>query len=279
MKNIKLLSLILASAFTFDFTAALGYQVHAANIIPVGRRNNNNMRAIEADAENFLSNFDGFGGAVARHDDYQGGDPALVGYDGYGDDLLDFDGISTTFKNEIESNRRFTISIDNSANAADQTVILFESFDPSSANVITDGAFLSVGGANLTASTPSGKIKALRAFFYQNPTRCLGFKIQSDQVSQIDKSLKLLPRIPFQNLTDKTIYFNDYTNEHVYQEKKVSIPYRFQVSNQTEVQLVVAASAKTTITFYFGAILNTHKALLVKADAASIGQTAQNVRL
>jgi hypothetical protein len=228
------------------------------------------MRSIESEADAYLSSYEGMGGQE---------DLSLIGYDGFGDDLLDFDGIGTTFKNEIETNRRFTITIDNSANAVDRTVILFESYDPSSANVITDGAFNSVEGTAMSASTPFGKIKALRAFVFNNPTRCLGFKVESDQISQISKSLTITPKIPFQNLTDKTVFFSDYTNEHVYQDKKVSIPYKFQVDNQHEVKIVIAASAKTTLTFFFGAVLNTGKALKVKADAAAIATNARQVRM
>lgn len=221
-----------------------------------------------------LSHFDGYESEAA--DDLVG----FAGYDGYGDDILDFDGQQTSFRDEIQTGRRFTIKVDNSAaGAVEQTIIIFPSYAPSSANVIKDGAFLSIGGASLNATGQPGSINALLNFVFNNPTRCLGFKVQSSHSDQMSKSLLIKPKSPFRSLTDEPIFLEDYRNEHVFQDKMVTVNRRFQVDNQTELQAVIAAGAVTTFTFFFGATLNTAKGLQKKADRAAVGMRAANVRL
>lgn len=225
------------------------------------------MRAIEQQADNFLSNFGGPNLEFVGQE-YRGGDDP---YDGYGDAMVDFgEGTSTanSFQNEVESGRRFTVTLDNTANAAPKTMILNPSFDPSSPNIATDGSSLSIEGTAVIVTGQFKKLKALQEFIKYNPTRCIGFKMEATSSTQIAQSMKLFGRSPFRDLESEQVVFSDYRSSATFQDKIVEVNYKHQWDHQTEIQFVVAANTSVTVTFYFGGILNAAKGLRKKAAAA-----------
>lgn len=229
----------------------------------MGNFSNPQMDLIRRQAQSELSNYGGptleYGGPSDDQED---------NYTGYDDDMLDFEG-ETSFINEENSNRNFTFTIDNTANNTDQTVLLNPSFQPSSPNKVADGNFLSVAGATLVGTGAPGLINSLLAFVKENPSKVVMFKIESTHAEQIGKTMKLIGRSPFRTLETEDIPFSFYRNENTQQDKIVTVRRPFFWDNQTEIQMVIAASARTTISFIFGAIANTAKSLRVKSDAGT----------
>ncbi len=234
------------------------------------------QREIEAAAETYLNSFNG-----EDHSDFDGGSDDLLGYD---DDFLEFDGNASSFANEMATGRRFTITIDNTQgggeqailDSTDKAIILIPSYDPQGGVVVTDGVqnVSSVPGNaafnQLVAvrGVPE-KLKALQEWIKSNPVRCLGFKLEATNILQMGMHMTIAPRSPFRKLESENIYIHDYKTENQYNDKVASIQRPFQMDGQTDIILNVSKNAVTTITFYFGAALNTAKALRKKANIAN----------
>jgi hypothetical protein len=234
------------------------------------------QREIEAAAEKYLQSFDG-----EDVSNFDGGSDDLLGYD---DDFLEFDGTASSFANEISTGRRFTVTIDNTqgggetaiAESTDKPIILVPSFDPQGGVVVTDGSqnVSSVpGNASfnqlVTVTGIPEKLKALQEWIKLNPVRCLGLKIETTNILQMGKFLTIAPRSPFRKLESENIYIQDYKTENQYNDKVATIMRPFQMDGQTDIILNVSKNAITTVTFYFGAALNTAKALRKKANMAN----------
>lgn len=223
----------------------------------------NNQRAIQAAADNYLSSFDGEGAP----DDY-------LGYD---DDFLEFDGEANSFANEVRTGRRFTIQIDNTQGGSseaigastDKALILVPSFNPSGGSTVTDGSNTVSGQAVVVSGVPE-TLASLQKWIERNPVRCLGLKIEATNVLQMGKFLTISPKSPFRKLESENIYIADYKTENQYNDKVATIMRPFFMDNQTDIILNVSKNSVTTVTFYFGAALNTAKALRKKAAAANM---------
>jgi hypothetical protein len=226
------------------------------------------QREIEAAAEHYLNSFDG--GDMSNFD---GGDQDLLGYD---DDFLEFDGSATSFANEVATGRRFTVTIDNTqgggeaahAASTDKSVILVPSFNPQGGTVLTDGTVSISGQAVFVTGIPESLV-SLQKWIQDNPVRCLGLKIESTNILQMGKFLTIAPKSPFRKLESENIYIQDYKTENQYNDKIATIMRPFQLDNQTDLILNVSKNAVTTVTLYFGAALNTAKALRKKANLAN----------
>lgn len=236
-------------------------------IVPFG-----NQRQIQAAAEKYLSSFNGDQSSEFSGDEY-------LGYD---DDFLEFDGEANSFANEVRTGRRFTITLDNMqagdapaiAASTNKNVILVPSFNPSGGFVIVDGGNNVPGangeaGQNVVVSGIPESLVSLQKWIEKNPVRCLGLKIESTNVLQMGKYLTIAPKSPFRKLESENIYIQDYKDERQYQDKVATIMRPFFMDNQTDIILQLAKASITTVTFYFGAALNTAKALRKKAAAAN----------
>ena len=223
------------------------------------------QRQIQAAADQYLSSFDG------------GGD--LLGYD---DDFLEFDGAANSFANEIMTGRRFTVQIDNTqagdapaiAASSDKNIILIPSFNPQGGTVVVDGA-QNIQGTHaapqeLRITGVPETLVSLQKWIERNPVRCLGFKLESTNTLQMGKFLTIAPRSPFRKLESENIYIQDYKTENQYNDKVATINRPFFMDNQTDIIFQVSKNSITTITFYFGAALNTAKALRKKAASANV---------
>lgn len=226
------------------------------------------QREIEAAAEKYLNSFDG-----NDLSNFDGGSDDLLGYD---DDFLEFDGTATSFANEIATGRRFTITIDNTqgggeaahASSSDKSVILVPSFNPQGGTVLTDGSNTILTQDVFVTGVPETLV-SLQKWIEKNPVRCLGLKIEATNILQMGKFLTIAPRSPFRKLESENIYIQDYKTENQYNDKIATIMRPFQLDNQTDLILNVSKNSVTTVTLYFGAALNTAKALRKKANMAN----------
>lgn len=228
------------------------------------------QRDIAEAAEQYLSRFDG--DPVDFTDEYLG----------FNDDFLEFEGGATSFANEVLTGRRFTVQLDNTqggtseaiAASTDKKVILIPSFDPKGGHVLQDGnntVGAAHGGANqvVAVSGIPNTLVSLQKWIALNPVRCLGLKLETTNTLQMGKFLTVASRSPFRNLPDENIYIQDYKTENQYNEKVATIMRPFQMDNQTDVILELSKNSIVTVTFYFGAALNTAKALRSKSNVAN----------
>jgi hypothetical protein len=237
----------------------------------------NLLKKIGNAADEALSNFSGSTAMEPETGYFDGYDEDFDGYDGYGDDLVDFDGVGLSFAQQVSNGRRFTVNVVN-ALASDEEFIMFPSYVPSSVNLMTDGAFLSIAGNALNANGKPKTIKNLQNFLFYNPGICLGLKITSTQAVQLEKEMTITPKHPYGDLENRTIFFADWQNENTFRDKVVTINEQFHVDNQHEIKTTIVANSTLTMTFYFGAILNTAKSLAKKNLKASNTIAVRNQR-
>lgn len=233
-----------------------------------------NQQEAQMAAEKYLSSFGG-----DRETEFVSMDDDYLGYD---DDFLEFDGQANSFANEVATGRRFTVTINNMqagdaaaiAASTDKVVTIIPSFDPIAGSVLTDGSNNTPGKNGLNqAVVVSGvpeKLSALQAWIRLNPVRCLGIKLETTNILQMGKFFTIAPKSPFRKLESENIFIADYKDERQYNDKVATISRPFQMDSQTDIQLEIAGASITTITFYFGAALNTAKALHRKAKAANV---------
>lgn len=229
-------------------------------------------------------------GAHLSHFD---GNPDLVNYDGVSDEwddfsgpnlsLVDFDGAQPDesgafFPQELQQGRskkrifQFTVS---NTGLVDRDFFLNEGLDTGAVGTILadNAALVPIGGAGTIAVAGKLKnLKYLRAFFRQNPTRILGFKIASTDALQIETNVSIETESPFHAaLKSRQIVLADYQNEHTYRDKVVTVPEQFQLDEKTKVRMTVVANSSMTVTLYVGAVFNASKALHKLAAQASPG--------
>jgi hypothetical protein len=225
-------------------------------------------------ADNDLSNYDG--DDAGRH----GFDDDAIGYDdeytGFGDDHLDFGGKTIDFANEVSVDRVFTIIIVNGT-AATVNVLLCPSYTPSvSANVINDGAFI----VNMTATGAPKTIANLISFIGRNPIKVLAIKVSSTVAQQLAEVINIVPKSPFKTLETNQITLGSFTSEANQNDKMVTVNLtnaNYQFDDQTEWNVNVPVGT-STFTFYFGATLNSARALNQKSQRAHKSSRVQNTR-
>ena len=62
---------------------------------------------------------------------------------------------------------------------------------------------------------------------------------------------------------------SNFTNEHTYQDKTVTVPAPFQLDDQMRVRFTVKATSTVTITLYCGAVANMGKFLEKRVSKAN----------
>jgi hypothetical protein len=218
------------------------------------------------------------------------GDPGVM-YTGYNDDMVDFggDGNNSHFGAEIISQRRFTVTLVNTFTSVKQA-LLSPSYSPSlpAGNAggapIADGAIVTVGADTLTASGSPKTIAELLKFIERNPARLIGMKITSNATDQLAQQVVVQRKSPFATLQDEFIDLASYTREEANNDKMVTVRgLNYQFDDQTEIRFPVAAGAagtptRTTITLYFGAVLNPASALNKKSAKAGNNPAVAQVR-
>lgn len=213
----------------------------------------------------YLEDINAIAGETFSNYEGDGGDQ----YTGFGDDFMDFGGNAVSFANEMATDRIFSITLTN-ATAAAQTVFLNNDYSRAndSAGVVRDGVVLSANGADLTASGSPKTIANLLGYLAKNPTNVLALKITSNNTAQLAQTLEIMRQSPFRNLENELIILSSYTAETSTNDKMVTVRRPFQLDNQTTLSFQIPANTISTITFYFGATLNTAKALNSKSGRA-----------
>lgn len=222
------------------------------------------MRKLEAEAHNHLSNYDG--------DEYDGDEyDGFAGYTGINDDFLDFGGENATLLSAVEGhNYTFTIT-----NAKSSAVTFY--LNPSSKNrnqdgtlakgTLREGNFAAIDDINADASLTAtgdtyGTIDFLRRFIEKNPTYVKAFQIQSTSANGVAQMLISIQEVsPFKNLMARQLKPTMYQDQHMFNDKVINIPAGFDLNDQIEVKMKIAAATTLTITIVCGAILNPAVAL------------------
>ena len=190
------------------------------------------------------------------------------GYDGYGDDMVDFDGNNKSFAAKVGAGRIFTITIASAADAT-KTVILNQGYsnseNPAGSIVLAEGT---VTGITTTGSPKS--FNNLRDFTLYNPTLVNGFKIRArNSATQLENQVTIQELTPFKTPSSRVISLSAYQDENTYQDKVVTVPEQFILSNQTLVYTQVLAGETITVTLFCSAILNTALSLQKKSEKAA----------
>lgn len=206
---------------------------------------------LEQEANRNLSNFEGEGD----------------NYDGSGDDHVDFGGIRKSFASVIGADRIFTMNVENTG-LVDLPLILSSpySFDEAPAGYVipVDGTL-----GSITGSGSPKRIQNFRQFTYENPTLIKGFKIKAKNSSdQLEQQMVLQPLSPFKTLESRQIPLSAYQDENTFQDKTVTVPEEFVMSNQLLMWINILAGEKITMTFFAGAVYNTSVALVKKNERA-----------
>lgn len=212
------------------------------------------------------------------------------GYIGQNDPELDFGGNGkvSSFLAEHARNRSFTVKLKNTF-TTDKVIALcpafFDTLSRLSAAghsdvdaIFADGDILVDGvdaDLKITCSTTnsSKSIYAFNEFIKRNPTRIVGFSMQSNQSAQFDQTITVENQSPFVNLGNQIINLTDYRPPNQLSETKIAVNLvqdgvSLEFNDQNLIKLPLVAGADITINFYVGGIINIAKKLNTKAVAA-----------
>jgi hypothetical protein len=211
------------------------------------------------------------------------GGPSTSGmmmYTGENDDMLDFEDQELgNFAGESSVARQFTFTIENKNSASVLRAKIFSGYNihnPTlSVGQMKDGFFKDVaekGTGTLDGLIGSAagekEIVELLQFLLQNPSRVVGMKIQSDTALQLENDFVIKDLNPFKQTESRYIRPKNFQNQATFQDKTVVFPCELHLDNQTEVTYSFLPLSRTSITLYFGASLNTAKALKKRAQKA-----------
>ena len=224
--------------------------------------------------------------------DFSNFEPEFENYTGESDDFMDFGGApGASFMNPAA--RAFTITIQN-ANSAARTVYLTPglvyapgivnsaSFNDTTKAVtlnspngyLKTGAILDKdGNSGLTVSATGSKtVEEFLAFIYTNPTAVTYVKVRTSASdgAQLANKITVRPQSPFRDLGSYDLNPEEMLDQNS-QQTNVAL---FQtpgliLSKDMQLQLTIAGSQVTTITFGIGGILNNSAALQKKAGRAA----------
>lgn len=293
MKKIFLLSLLLLGLTTFTFAASNSPSIsieQKASLLggatllggALMSRRNMEMSNIEREALSHLSNFDG---DENSYEGYSNDD----NYDGFDDDMLDFDGVGRSFSNEASAGRIFTFTVTNTTTALAYFYLCggyknkaADTDSIANTGTLTDGAFKGVdsagallGTAGLSGSSGSqATLNQFRRFYEANPVHVTAFKIDASEVGLISgMTIDIEELSPFQgSLYRAPIRPSVFVNENTFRDKVATVPMDFDLNDQVVVRVLLpAGAANNTVTFTIvcGGILNSATALKTKRQKAA----------
>ena len=203
----------------------------------------------------------------------------VVGYVGQNDDFLDFAGNAASFAEIAKEAKPFTFTLTN-ANAATRTALLSPGLIAAQAGIMATGAFNDKNAAaGLSAASGSpGTIEEFIAFFRLFPSLISGFKISTDSVTQMDQSMTIMKRSPFNQHSSTIIPIGTYASEQNFNTKILSVPRAFFLDSQTLIEYPVLGLTSVTFTFMVTTSLNIAKALRDKTAKAKTTLASNNVR-
>jgi hypothetical protein len=196
-------------------------------------------------------------------------DGGLNGYTGQGDSFLDFAGNVQSFAEIAKEAKPFIITLTN-ANAATRTALLCPGLIANAAGLVVTGAFNDKNGAaGLSAASGSpGSIEEFNSFVRLFPSLVSGFKIATDSVTQMDQSLTIVKKSPFNSHSSTVVPIGTYASEQNFNTKILSIPRPFFLDAQTLIEYPVLGLTSVTFTLMITTSLNIAKALRDKTSQA-----------
>ncbi len=230
-------------------------------------RNNLSPQDLEAIARK--ANFSSMNGEEVEFEG-ESGFEGEASYSGANDDMVDFSGASNFLTQQAKSGRIFTMKIGNiGVNTVDKNIILNPAYTPegraAGSIVVTDGTTNYAVGADIIASGQPKLIQNFLDFVKNNPSESLGFKIRATvSAQQLEQDVLVRELSPFKTLGDRTIPLATFQDENTYQLLVVTVPEKINLTNQTEVSIVLLAGETITITWFIGAIINNAVALANK---------------
>ncbi|MBC8051882.1 MAG: hypothetical protein H7Y13_02340 [Sphingobacteriaceae bacterium] len=212
-------------------------------------------RFTEEDLENEANNLSSFGGGM--------------GYVGQNDDFLDFAGNAASFAEIAKEAKPFTFTLTN-ANAATRTVLIAPGLIATQAGLMATGAFNDKNGAaGLSAASGSpGSIEEFVAHYRLFPSLVSGFKISTDSVTQMEQSMTIMKKSPFNQHSSMIIPIGTYASEQNFNTKILSIPKSFFLDPQTLIEYPILGETSVSFTFMITTSLNIAKALRDKTAKA-----------
>lgn len=186
-------------------------------------------------------------------------------YDGSSDDFLDFGGNAGTFGDSINSGKLYTLIITNTNTTLQRTALLCPGLLRNAVGLVADGAFNDYSGnAGLTGSGAPQPIALFNAFIDKFPTTVLGFKISTNNVTQLDQVITIQKQSPFKSYSSRIIQIGVYADPINPNTSLLNIPEKFYMDQQTLIQYPLLPSTSVSLIFAFGASLNISTALRTK---------------
>jgi len=198
-----------------------------------------------------------------------------VGYDGRGDDFLQFSGPNGagSFADPVHQGKIFNLTITNTTSggsSANLTALLCPGLISNATGLIADGAFNAVGGAaGLTGAGSPGLIAHLNAFVQKMPSQIVGFKISSTNPAQFEQNIVLQKQSPFKTHTSKPINVAIYASEANPNTQLITVKETFFMDAQSQISYQVLPNTTVTLGLVFGVSLNTAGALRKKTQKAA----------
>lgn len=206
-----------------------------------------------------------------------------MNYIGLGDDF-DFGGQNNSFVGEHVIGRTYTLTITNSTDA-DRTVALNPGYYDTVARLVAEGksveAILSDGqiyddgaGKFVTATSDDEKsIWGFLRFAYKNPIRVVAMNMQSTDVRQFDKSIKVENLSPISDLGTKKIVLTKYRPATQLATDKIDANLLaagdvLDFNDQNLITLPIVAGATVVLNLHLGAISNEALKLHRRANRA-----------
>jgi hypothetical protein len=197
----------------------------------------------------------------------------FANYNGQRDPFVHFTGeVGGGFDNEVGTGKAFALTFDTSTAVADQEVILFPSIAPSAGLLIAREGAVGGGATGFQPATFTGdptSFTGLQNWVERFPSRVIGMQLSCSNQLQHGVAMDVYIKNPWRKAVEpRTIRFSDHSNEFKNQLTITTIKDGFQADAKTEVRLKLKAATTGTITFYFGATLDTPEALRAKAAAS-----------
>jgi len=240
-----------------------------------------NIDSIEQEAMAHLSNFDG-------EENYEGFNNE--DYDGFDDDMLDFDGVGRSFANEASAGRVFTFTVTNTLTTAAYFYLvggyknkIADTDSIVNTGTMTDGSFKGVDGAGallataaLTGtSTSVASLNQFRRFYEANPIHVTAFKLDvTDAAIIAGMTIDIEELSPFQGSQYRApLRPTLFINENTFRNTTVTVPMDIDLNDQVVIRVLFPATAVLgqTVTFSLvcGGILNSATALKTKRTKAA----------
>lgn len=187
-------------------------------------------------------------------------------YTGLGDNMLDF-GSGSSFLDEDSTGKRVSIKISN-AGAEDKLLQLNDIIAAvEGATVISEGTPV----ADITVKGSPRPVDILVAYLKKYPTRLRSIKLNVDNSEQLDEPIRYRQETPWKTYMEEERIPSDYQSQDTNNPNMSEVDdiKDWVLSDQATILYNVRAGRSVTLSFLFGATLDSAKALDKKANDAA----------